>query len=248
MSATLAWYRRPMAFWGKIIGGVAGFVVGGPMGAVVGAALGHAAESGAIGGAAQPGVAGGGRDQVFAVAVVALAAKLAKCDSAVNRAEIDAFKRCFLIPPGAAGDIGRWFDTARDSPEGPEPYAQRLAIAFAGNPAMLEEVMASLTTIAAADGPINRREAAFLARVRMTMGLGETSMRAGAAEDPYAVLGLSASESDEALRARWRGLMREHHPDSLAARGAAPELVARAQDQVAKINAAWDRIKRERGL
>ena len=69
-----------------------------------------------------------------------------------------------------------------------------------------------------------------------------------AAEDPYAVLGLSAGESDEALRARWRALMREHHPDSLAGRGAAPDLVARAQDQVAKINAAWDRIKRERGL
>ena len=62
------------------------------------------------------------------------------------------------------------------------------------------------------------------------------------------MLGLSAGESDEALHARWRALMREHHPDSLAARGAAPELVARAQDQVARINAAWDRIKRERGL
>lgn len=233
-----------MAFWGKIIGGVAGFVVGGPMGAVVGAALGHAAESGT----ARPTAAGGGRDQAFAVAVVAIAAKLAKCDGAVNRAEIDAFKRCFLIPAGAARDIGRWFDTARDSPEGPEAYAQRLGAAFAANPAMLEEVMASFTAIAAADGPVNHREAAFLARVRLAMGLGETSMRGPAAEDPYAVLGLSAQESDEALRARWRALMREHHPDSLAGRGAAPELVARAQDQVAKINAAWDRIKRERGL
>jgi DnaJ like chaperone protein len=237
-----------MAFWGKILGGVAGFVVGGPMGAVVGAALGHAAESGAVGGGTRPGAAGGGRDQVFAVAVVAIAAKLAKCDGTVNRAEIDAFKRCFLIPEGAARDIGRWFDTARDSPEGPEPYAQRLAVAFAANPSMLEEVMASLTAIAAADGPINGREAAFLARVRLAMGLGETSLRGPAAEDPYAVLGLSANETDMALRARWRALMREHHPDSLAARGAAPDLVARAQDQVARINAAWDRIKRERGL
>ena len=233
-----------MAYWGKIIGGFAGFVVGGPMGAVVGAALGHAAESGA----ARPAVTAGGSEQVFAVAVVAIAAKLAKCDGAVNRSEIDAFKRSFMIPPGAERDIGRWFDTARDSPEGPEPYAQRLAVAFAGNPALLEEVMGSLTAIAAADGPVNPREAAFLARVRMAMGLGETSARGPAAEDPYAVLGLSAAESGEALRARWRSLMLEHHPDSLAARGAAPELVAKAQDQVAKINAAWDRIKRERGL
>ncbi len=236
-----------MAYWGKLIGGFAGFVVGGPMGAVVGAALGHAAESGmAPGGAARP--AGGGSEQVFAISVVALAAKLAKCDGPVNRSEIDAFKRSFLIPAGAARDIGRWFDTARDSPEGPEPYAQRLGVAFATNPGILEEVMVSLTAIAAADGPVNAREAAFLARVRQAMGLGETALGGQAAEDPYAVLGLSAGESDEALRTRWRALMREHHPDSLAGRGAAPELVARAQDQVAKINAAWDRIKRERGL
>ena len=37
-----------MGYWGKIIGGVAGFAMGGPMGAVVGAALGHAADSGAV--------------------------------------------------------------------------------------------------------------------------------------------------------------------------------------------------------
>ncbi|MDE2334760.1 MAG: TerB family tellurite resistance protein [Rhodospirillales bacterium] len=233
-----------MAYWGKIVGGIAGFVVGGPMGAVVGAALGHAAESGG----SRPAMNGGGREQVFAVAVVAIAAKLAKCDGAVNRAEIDAFKRCFLIPPGAARDIGRWFDTARDSPEGPDAYAGRLAAAFADTPAMLEEVMGSLATIAAADGPINAREAAFLARVRRAMGLGAASVNGTPAEDPYAVLGLSAADRDETLRARWRALMREHHPDSLAARGEAPELVARAQEQVAKINAAWDRIKRERGL
>lgn len=233
-----------MAYWGKLIGGFAGFVVGGPMGAVVGAALGHAAESGAV----RPAVGGGGSEQVFAISVVAIAAKLAKCDGPVNRTEIDAFKRCFLIPAGAARDIGRWFDSARDSPEGPEPHAQRLGVAFAGNPGILEEVMMSLTAIAAADGPVNAREAAFLARVRQAMGLAEGVLGGQAAEDPYAVLGLSAGESDEALRARWRALMREHHPDSLAGRGAAPELVARAQDQVAKINAAWDRIKRERGL
>ena len=37
-----------MGYWGKIIGGVAGFAMGGPMGALVGAALGHAADSGAV--------------------------------------------------------------------------------------------------------------------------------------------------------------------------------------------------------
>ena len=40
--------------------------------------------------------------------------------------------------------------------------------------------------------------------------------------------------------------MRENHPDSLAARGVPQEFVKRATDKVAEINAAWDRVKRER--
>ena len=48
--------------------------------------------------------------------------------------------------------------------------------------------------------------------------------------------------------ATWRRLMRENHPDSLAARGVPAEFIARANEKVARINAAWDRIKRERGL
>jgi DnaJ like chaperone protein len=42
--------------------------------------------------------------------------------------------------------------------------------------------------------------------------------------------------------------MRENHPDSLASRGVPPEFIARAGEKVARINAAWDRIKRERRL
>ena len=48
--------------------------------------------------------------------------------------------------------------------------------------------------------------------------------------------------------AAWRGLIRENHPDALAARGMPAELVRRASSRMAEINAAWDRIKRERGL
>jgi DnaJ like chaperone protein len=67
-------------------------------------------------------------------------------------------------------------------------------------------------------------------------------------EDPYQMLGLTRQASDEEVRLAWRKLMRENHPDSLASRGVPQEFVKRATEQVAQINAAWDRIKRERGL
>ena len=66
--------------------------------------------------------------------------------------------------------------------------------------------------------------------------------------DPYVVLGVARTTSDADLHNAWKQLMRQNHPDSLAARGVPAEFIARASDKVARINAAWDRIKRERGL
>jgi DnaJ like chaperone protein len=262
-----------MGYWGKIIGGVTGFAVGGPFGAVVGAALGHAADSGAIPNVrlpfgAEPRVAMwsparvaallGRKDQLFAITAVVLSAKLAKCDGPVSRAEIDAFKRQFRIPPESVRDIGRLFDQARDSTDGFEAYADQLGEAFADNRGMLEDVLGALYAVALADGPLNQAEHAFLSRVHRGFRLDQVAWdRARGASpraptnhtpDPYAVLGVPRSTNGEDLHAAWKQLMRENHPDSLAARGVPKEFIARASDKVARINAAWDQIKRERGL
>jgi DnaJ like chaperone protein len=66
--------------------------------------------------------------------------------------------------------------------------------------------------------------------------------------DPYVMLGVPRTAKAEELRAAWKRLMRENHPDSLAARGVPAAMIARASNKVAEINAAWDRIKRDRGL
>jgi DnaJ like chaperone protein len=261
-----------MGYWGKIIGGMAGFAMGGPFGAVVGAALGHAADSGAVpdmrkalGGShgfgwnpARVAALLGRRDQLFAISVVVLSAKLAKCDGPVRREEIDMFKRQFRIPAEAARDIGRLFDQARDSSDDFEPYAEQLGAAFADNRGVLEDVLTALFALARADGPVNRREMDFLARTHQALGLDQPAWdRANAGTprqatpdepDAYSVLGVSASATDAEIRATWKRLMRENHPDSLASRGVPAEFIARASDKVARINAAWDRIKRDRGL
>jgi DnaJ like chaperone protein len=259
-----------MGYWGKIIGGTAGFFVGGPYGAVIGAALGHAADTGGMSGNGPMAAPLGGfntarvaslfgrKEEVFAITVTVLAAKLAKVDGAVKRAEIDAFKRNFRIPPGSASGIGRLFDQARDSAEAFEPYAAQLAQTFADSRGVLEQVLSALFDIARADGPVNARELDFLRRVHGSFGLDRlawdratgAAARASPADDsdPYAELGVARSASGEELRAAWKRLMRENHPDALASRGVPQEFVDRASDKVARINAAWDRIKRERGL
>ena len=252
-----------MSVWGKILGGVAGFAMGGPFGAVMGAAMGHAAEQNAKVTAPElerPELLSRmtNKEQLFSIGVIVLSAKLAKSDGAVKREEIDAFKRAFRIPPENQRDVGLLFDRAREEAGGYEPFAERMGAVFSDNKPMLEEVLAALHHIARADGPLTRGEAIFLARVRQSFGLDEASAeRASTGRtlgvpppgiDPYQVLGVAQGASDDELRAAWRQLMREHHPDSLAARGVPQDLVRRAGDRVAEINAAWDRIKRERKL
>ncbi len=253
-----------MSYWGKIIGGVAGFAMGGPVGALFGAALGHAADEGGLQGmasralpfeSARMAAMLGRREQVFAIGVTVLAAKLAKCDGAVSRVEIDAFRRIFAISDGSVQEVGRLFDNARNSAAGFESYATQLGQAFSDNRGILEQVLAGLYQVARADGPLNAQEADFLARVAHGFGLDMDAARraqhavgATPLEDPYAVLGMVRDSANAALRARWKTLMRENHPDSLASRGVPAAMIAAASDRVARINAAYDTIKRERGL
>jgi DnaJ like chaperone protein len=265
-----------MSYWGKVVGGVAGFAMGGPFGAVMGAALGHAADTGAINGNIKPGMKPGFLDQnaihpariaslftpkehLFALSVVSLAAKLAKCDAPVNRAEIDAFKRFFRIPPENIRNVGRLFDQARASTDDFEPYATKLGEAFADNRGLLEDVLGGLFGVARADGEVNDRELAFLSRVARGFGLpgdawdrarqGQARTASGSGDgDPYLILGVPRNAPDDVVRAAWKALMRQNHPDSLASRGVPKEFIERAGAKVAQINAAWDRVKRDRGL
>lgn len=258
-----------MSYWGKVIGGMAGFVMGGPFGAAIGAALGHAADGGggvrlpfslpnSVAGQAKVAALLGQKQQLFSIAVVALSAKLAKCDGPVKRAEIDSFRRQFRIPDSGVRDIGRLFDQARENTDDYAVYATQLGGAFADNHAMLELVLGSLFAIARADGAVNMREHAFLTGVHRAFRLNQLAWdrASGAAParpasdepDPYEILGVTRSAGGEELRAVWRKLMRENHPDALAARGVPPEFIEKASSSVARINAAWDRIKRERGL
>jgi DnaJ like chaperone protein len=102
---------------------------------------------------------------------------------------------------------------------------------------------------------LNGAEAEFLARVAQGFGVEpDFAPRAGRGampqpgEDPYATLGISRNATNEEIRARWKTLMRENHPDSLASRGVPPAMIAAASDRVARINAAYDAVKRERRL
>lgn len=239
-----------MTIWGKLIGGAAGFALGGPLGALIGAAAGHAVDS-----MRRPESGDQTKSIAFTIAVIALGAKLAKADGVVTRDEIDAFKRAFRIPPREVKNVSRVFNQARKDSQGFEIYARQVAGMFRDNPAVLEELLYCLAYVARADGHVHPHEHEFLEKVAEIFRLDRaaferiTTLGAGATEaDPYSVLGVSRDLPDDALKVAYRKLVRENHPDTLTAQGMPEEFVQVANDRLAAINGAWEKIRKQRGL
>ena len=70
--------------------------------------------------------------------------------------------------------------------------------------------------------------------------------RATQGPDPYVVLGIDRSADDRAIKRAYRKLISEHHPDRL---GDLPDdMRKQAESRASDINAAYDRIKEQRGF
>jgi DnaJ like chaperone protein len=83
-------------------------------------------------------------------------------------------------------------------------------------------------------------------RGRGTGGGYVPPQRSSQGPDPYAVLGIERSVDDRAVKRAYRKLISEHHPDRL---GDLPEdMRRRAEARASEINAAYERIKAERGF
>lgn len=188
----------------------------------------------------------------FAIAVIALGAKMAKADGQVTRDEVTAFRDVFHIPPKAEKDAARVFNLARTDVAGFEGYAQRVARMFADRQAPLEDLLEGLFHIAAADGEFHPDEERFLRRVWEIFDLPDRVWRSFSARygmqanDPYAVLGVDPDASDEAVRKIWRDVVRESHPDRMIARGVPEEAVRLATARLAAANDAYEAIMRMR--
>jgi DnaJ like chaperone protein len=244
-----------MSIWGKILGGAAGFALGGPIGALVGALAGHAVDrmNDVAGDVA---VVDGTKQIAFTIGVIVLGAKLAKADGHVNRKEVDAFKQVFRIPAEEMRNVGRVFDQARKDARGFEPYARQLAGMFADNRAVLEELLHGLFHIARADGRVAEQEVSYLRQLSEIFGFGArdwdriraANMVQQEACDPFCILGVTREASDKEIRDAHRKLVVENHPDRLVAQGLPQEFVDIANEKLATINAAYDEIKKLRGI
>ena len=191
------------------------------------------------------------RTVAFTIAVIALGAKMAKADGRVTRDEIAAFRRVFHIPKEEEASAARVYNMARTEVAGFDSYATQVARMFHDRPGVLADLLEGLVFIAAADGEYHPGEADFLGVVARIFGIGEAEFRAIRARhlpgesDPWAVLGLAPGTGAEALRKRYREMVRELHPDRMIARGVPEEARRLAEQRLAAVTNAYGEIKQE---
>lgn len=189
------------------------------------------------------------RSVAFAIAVIALGAKMAKADGQVTRDEVTAFRDVFQIAREDEAGAARVFDMARTDVAGYQDYARKIARMFADDSTTLCDLMEGLFHIAMADGFYHPNEDVFLEEVSRIFGQTDAQFLAlrarfvpDAPKDPYTVLGVPRDMPLTDIRKIWRQLVRETHPDAMMARGVPEEAIRLAEKKMIDINRAWDEI------
>ena len=236
-----------MSIWGSLIGGMIGFSLGGPFGMLLGSLIGGkiSRAKGSINNSfAQP-------QQIFALSLIVLSAKLSKADGQVSKEELIAVKDKLKIPENEIDQVGKIFNKAKNESTGYKPYAEQIAQIYRGNLNVLEEVINILFYIAEADGNISQAELVMIEDIARIFSLSESqfnslkeSRKSSDKLNPYIVLESNPDDSLTEIRKRYIKLSKEHHPDLLLSKGVPPEVIEESKKKMRSINSAWDQVQK----
>jgi DnaJ like chaperone protein len=257
-----------MKIAGKLIGAIIGLILfRNPFGLLIGAVIGHFYDV-AIAQLRPPSLGSGFIEPLFGFAGALSKSdgrvsegEIAAAESLMSRLRLDGTRRRIAIEQFNAGkqqdfetqlaisDLKRWCDGRRD-------------LAFL--------VLDLLLDLVYAEGALVDAKLTLMRKLCWSLGVSDHELSALSAMkgyganggprgpgarppqpgpmrvNPYTVLGIERSAGEREIKRAYRKLMSQHHPDKL---GDVPdELKRRAEDRAREINAAYERVKSERGF
>lgn len=263
-----------MGLLGTLLGGTVGFMFGGPIGAIIGGAIGSNLGGGTSAPPRSPYDRPGARDsfgsrptynplqaqQAFMIALISLAAKVAKADGKVTQEEIRSFDLFLQNSLGMGAEerkiAARIFNEARESDIPVEDFARQIRQVMGNRRDQLRDLVTMLMMVAMADGRLHPEEERIIREVVRHLGLTPADYDAAKAhfnpaanlDSAYATLGVASSVDDAEVKKAYRRLAKEYHPDVVANRGLGEDFLKFSQDKMRAVNDAYDRIKKERGF
>ena len=239
----------------RLVLALSGWAFGGPIGAIIGYAIGGLFSGN------RPAVIRSEVNETFGnteakrdfnVTLLVLSAAVMKADGNVKKSELDYVKRFFLQNFGqqraesyikmlreildkdynlyeVSQQVGHYMD-----------YASRL------------QLLHYLFGISNADGHISQEEINVVNTISDYMGVTNSDFQSVKAmfvretDSAYKILGIESSATDEEVKRAYREMAKKNHPDLVGNLG--DEVRQAAEKKFQEINAAYESIKKQRGL
>jgi DnaJ like chaperone protein len=234
--------------YAKWVGGGLGWVFGGPIGAILGVALGSMFDGMNSGQYSYQGTSRGD----FAMSLLVLSAAVMKADQKVVKSELEFVRNFFIHQFGdAEGNrlIRMLQEILKQDINVQEVSAQ--VGQFTDYPVKLQ-LINYLFGIAAADNQYHPDEVEMISVISGYMGVTSSdfaSIRAMFVKSTgwaYDVLEITSGATDDEVKKAYREMAKKHHPDKVAHLG--EDIRKSATEKFQKISAAYDEIKKQRGI
>jgi DnaJ like chaperone protein len=234
--------------FGKWIGGGLGWAFGGPIGALIGFVLGSVVD----GMQAGRSVTGATTQNDFVVSLLVLTAAVMKADGQVLKSELNYVKR-YLLSQFPEADAKEYLSLLRGllEKEIPTHDVSAQIRRYMDYSARLQ-LLHYLFGIAHADGEVHGREVTIISGISEGLGISDSdfrSIKAMFVKDtlgPYIILEITPDASDEEVKKAYRRMAMKYHPDKVSTLG--PDVQKAAKDKFQKLNAAYDAIRKQRGM
>lgn len=240
-----------MGLFGSLAGASIGWFTLGPVGAIIGFIVGHVAEESSSGRTTQQSINTTARDGFIASLLVLMAAVM-KADGKVVRSEL-SFVKAYLIRTFGEQKAGEALLMLREILNQEIPVRDVCAqIKVNVDYSSRLELLHLLFEVAKSDGNIPQAELNVLQEIARYLGLSATdytsilNMYIENTESAYKILEISSEATDDEVKKAYRKMAIKYHPDKVSHLG--EEFQKTAGEKFRKVNEAYEKIKKSRGL
>jgi DnaJ like chaperone protein len=252
----------------KWIGGVLGWAMGGVMGGIIGFAVGSMFDNSFSGegsesqGNAQGGTRGGfgqartGRPQTqpgdFGVSLLILSAAVMNSDRQVKKSELDYVKEFYKRQFGQAKAESYIIMLRELLQKEIDLREVCLQIKLYMDHASRLQLIHYLFGLSQSDGHVHPDEVQTVKNIANWLGISSIdyesiqAMFVKNSESAYKILEITPQATDEEVRKAYKRMAVKHHPDKVHHLG--EDVQKAASEKFKEVNAAYEQIKKERGL
>ena len=241
-----------MGIFGKWLGGGLGFVMGGPIGGLLGFLVGSMIDSTTVHTSTYTSGSVRTSQGDFGMSLLVLVAAVMKADGKVVKSELDYVKQFFVRQFGQDSakqallmlkDILKQDIPVRDvclQIKGNMDYSSRL------------QLLHLLFNVSLADTFIDSLEIAIIEKISSYMGVASgdflsiKNMFIPETDSSYKILEIERSSSNDDVKKAYRRMAMKYHPDKVSHLG--EDFRKSADEKFARVNEAYEKIKKERNM